>query len=760
MAVAFVQSHTGASVKTAGTIVYLTLNAATTIGNTLVLCVLVDNAATVGKPIVSTIDKPLTETNSWVFLGRAQHPSSTTSGAFAQGEMWAIRTSVSWPANIYNVTLDTSVTMKATYCAEFSGLIPVLRSTVGTAYSTTTTAASATTTGTTPSVGDLAFGFIFGSNAAAAQAGDTDTTGGSWSAAAGFGSTGGSAATNNFGIAQYKILTGANHQTLNNSAAMTAGNGAIVAILQQYAPPAITQAAYRFYADGTESGLLVDSAPGPSGSGSSLIVTNPKMGQSFLGNGDRPIRASFYLSKTGAPDGTILAELYDHTGTFGSSGLPTGSPLATSTTTIAASSLTTSSARYDFDFVGAPVMTNGTPYFVVLSSNTTSTGAGGVAISVWLSTGSSPGNRALIVSGTWSVQAVDYAFSVYTESALAAQDAAPTISVDAGNVNLQLRTRLQSTSAVATDPWDDFTLQCERNGDGTWKNVHPMFFDISFNPSATGLVSVGQADTYKSVAGSFLGDGMPLERAQFYVWKGSGTPSGEVRAALYAHTGTYGVSGLPTGAALATSASSFSLVGLTTTKRWIDLLFTDGPVMALGTPYFISLEVTGNTQISSFAVNVDSDVLHPGNRALFNGTTWATGVTADLAFKVGSAPVAGDYAAYYNSASLTDEAPTTNRLTAGSGSFTAGEVATGAVVRDFVLPANNYTELLYSITLRKVEFTNGDILRFRVVRAGSTAGFTYTQTPTINVTKSAVPTAQLKRNIILSNPVVQRSFTR
>ena len=173
---------------------------------------------------------------------------------------------MSWPATSYTVTLDTSVTMKATTVHEFSGVLDTLRSTTGTAYSTTTTAAVATTTGTTPEIGDLVLGFIFQSNAAAAGgSGDTDTTGGSWAGLSGIGSTGSGAATNNYGTSQYKILTAASHQTYSNSTVLTAGNGAIVAILQQFVPPAITQASYRFYEDGTETGSVAlapqDTAP-------------------------------------------------------------------------------------------------------------------------------------------------------------------------------------------------------------------------------------------------------------------------------------------------------------------------------------------------------------------------------------------------------------------------------------------------------------------------------------------------------------------
>ena len=243
MAVGFVRDHTGFSIKTAGAAnAVLNISTITSVGNVLIARILFDNFSSASQPTVSTIGKPGSETANWVFVGAARS-TSTTAGAQSSGEIWMIKTTVAWPVATYNIGLSQSVTMKATHVQEFSGVRAVLRSTTGTAYSTTTTAASAASSGTTPSIGDLAVGFLFGSNVAAVQAGDTDTTGGSWSTKIGLGSTGGSAATNNYGLAQYKILTAASHQTFNNSAAMTAGNGSIVGILE-FEPAVIPVASF------------------------------------------------------------------------------------------------------------------------------------------------------------------------------------------------------------------------------------------------------------------------------------------------------------------------------------------------------------------------------------------------------------------------------------------------------------------------------------------------------------------------------------
>src|SRR3982751_2473224 len=134
MAASFVQTLGTSSVKAAGTTLATIFGATTTAGNVLVARVLFDNAATASKPVVSSISKPANETASWVFLGAARS-TSTSAGAFASGELWAIKTTVIWANTSFTVTVDTSTTMMANLFMEFSGVTVTQRSTVGTAYS-------------------------------------------------------------------------------------------------------------------------------------------------------------------------------------------------------------------------------------------------------------------------------------------------------------------------------------------------------------------------------------------------------------------------------------------------------------------------------------------------------------------------------------------------------------------------------------------------------------------------------------------------
>ena len=561
MAVAFVKNHTVTSNKTSGTTLDLTLDTSVPAGNLIVARLVYDNAGTASKPLVTGIARAAGETNTWA-TAVGSNSTSTSAGAFASGAMTWIVTTVAWPAANYTATLDTATVQKAGGFQEFSGATATARSTAGTAYSTTTTAASAATTGTAPVIGDLALGFIFGSNVAVAQAGDTDTTAGSWSAVAGVGSTGGSGATNNFGVAQYKILTGASAQTLNNSAAMTAGNGVIVTILQAYVPPSITQAAYRFYADGTETG----------------------------------------------------------------------------------------------------------------------------------------------------------------STALASQDTAPTVDTSGGDVNAGLRVRLQNTTAIAGLATDDWQLQ--------W--LHGDWYDESNHGGYVGL-----STSTSQTAQSFIGPGGPLTTVTFYMRKGD-NPTGTVNAALWTHTGTFGSGALPTGSPLTISTNSITASALPSDPRTPTTFTFDGSVtLTAGTPYFVGLYATGASSavVGSAEVSRDNATpTHPGQQANFT-TGWAAIVGGDLVFELGlwtNVASAGTVNAY-NSANLTDGAATTNRLGAGSGSFVAGKVSEDGLVDDFGMTASNYTELLYSITVKQADVAPTDTLRFRVLRNGATTGLTYTQVPTVTI---------------------------
>ena len=136
------------------------------------------------------------------------------------------------------------------------------------------------------------------------------------------------------------------------------------------------------------------------------------LGQSFTGNGGKLAIAGFYINKSGTPTGNATAKLYAHTGTFGTSSLPTGTPIATSNP-INVTSLG-AWATVNFTFSTAPTITAATNYCIVVDF------AGGDA-SNYLSVGadsttpSHGGNKISWSGGAWAFDsAYDVIFYVYT----------------------------------------------------------------------------------------------------------------------------------------------------------------------------------------------------------------------------------------------------------------------------------------------------------------------------------------------------------
>jgi len=90
--------------------------------------------------------------------------------------------------------------------------------------------------------------------------------------------------------------------------------------------------------------------------------------QSFTGNGLALSQAKFYLVKTGPSPGNCYAQLYAHTGVYGSSSEGSGSALITSSP-ISASSLSTSPTLITFTFNPTYILTNGTYYCLAVYYN-------------------------------------------------------------------------------------------------------------------------------------------------------------------------------------------------------------------------------------------------------------------------------------------------------------------------------------------------------------------------------------------------------
>ncbi len=158
------------------------------------------------------------------------------------------------------------------------------------------------------------------------------------------------------------------------------------------------------------------------------------VGQSFTGDGRTLYKAQFYLSKTGSPSSTMVAKIYAHSGSFGTTGIPTGAALATSDTILASANLTTSFALKDFTFSGANQirLANGTNYVIALQYSGGSSIAR-VNVGKDSSSPSHNGNKSTLTGTTWTaVAGEDAIFYVFVSDKIEGIPNAATFSANYG----------------------------------------------------------------------------------------------------------------------------------------------------------------------------------------------------------------------------------------------------------------------------------------------------------------------------------------
>lgn len=136
-------------------------------------------------------------------------------------------------------------------------------------------------------------------------------------------------------------------------------------------------------------------------------------------------------------------------------------------------------------------------------------------------------------------------------------------------------------------------------------------------------------------AQGFTGASYNLDSCKFYLKK-NGSPTGNAVAKLYTHTGTFGSTGTPTGAALATS-DNFNVATLTTSYQLITFTFSGVNRYSLvaATKYCIALEFSGGDGSNVVHSGVDnSSPSHGGNDAYYFGGSWTPQAGQDLCFYV------------------------------------------------------------------------------------------------------------------------------
>lgn len=140
-----------------------------------------------------------------------------------------------------------------------------------------------------------------------------------------------------------------------------------------------------------------------------------KVGQSFTGDGKKLGSAEFYCIKGAGATGTIVAKVYAHSGTYGTSSVSTGSALATSDS-VDASSISTSLSLQEFTFSGVDKisLTDETKYVVTVEGDFS---ASFINIGKDESSPTHSGNYSETFLGSWNTfSGTDLIFYVYSSS--------------------------------------------------------------------------------------------------------------------------------------------------------------------------------------------------------------------------------------------------------------------------------------------------------------------------------------------------------
>jgi hypothetical protein len=140
------------------------------------------------------------------------------------------------------------------------------------------------------------------------------------------------------------------------------------------------------------------------------------------------------------------------------------------------------------------------------------------------------------------------------------------------------------------------------------------------------------------VGQSFTGDGTVLSSARWYL-AALGSPStGNIQAHVYAHSGTFGTSSVPTGSPVASSniydASALDLQPTTgTSYRLVEFEFEDEFTLVNLTNYVVTLEYGSGNVTNHVLVGTDNSLPSAsGNFATYNGTTWTANSSVDACF--------------------------------------------------------------------------------------------------------------------------------
>lgn len=154
--------------------------------------------------------------------------------------------------------------------------------------------------------------------------------------------------------------------------------------------------------------------------------------------------------------------------------------------------------------------------------------------------------------------------------------------------------------------------------------------------NASVTIGVGAAETDKAFGQSFQGANGTLTKVDLLLKNGAGTPTGNMYVKIYAHSGTFGTSSVPTGSPLATS-EPVNATFVEATEKLVTFNFTGNNRIDLttGTNYVVVIDCTAVGSSGNYiGVRSDSTPADSGNSATYNGTSWSASGFSDMIYYV------------------------------------------------------------------------------------------------------------------------------
>ena len=330
-------------------------------------------------------------------------------------------------------------------------------------------------------------------------------------------------------------------------------------------------------------GNLIDSYPGSNVDGYIAVFgsgTNGYQGQSFY-NANSCILDGvvFWGQKNNTPTGNVCVKIYAHIGTYGSNGVPTGASLATSDVRDA-STMPANVGPMHFLFSGANrVQLSASTNYIAILSFTGGDGSNFVSLGYDYTSPAHGGNFVYGDGSTWApYSGYDCGFWVFTQNYV--------------------------------------------------DNYPESFY-------TTPVVNYGLANPFVGQSFACWQD-KQLDSVKLYLGK-LNSPTGNCYVEIYAHSGTWGSTSIPTGAPLATSdAVDVSTIG--SSQSLITYTFSGANRIQLtsGTKYILIHHFAGSVSANWVKFGVDTSLkLHYGNMIWSNdGSSWTADTSYDAIFYV------------------------------------------------------------------------------------------------------------------------------